>query len=100
MLIKPKHNNYTVKFSDGKEKVVTDAINNSSIMLYFEEPKHIERVFSEQLGNFNRLIKVKEGIYKMINQKGNENLYYYTKGKLDSIEVDSGMVSFEMRVKK
>ncbi len=100
VLVNQKGDDYVVKFSDGKRNKVTDLIDISSIKLYFDEPDNVDKIFSEQLGNFNEIVKIREGLYKMVNEKGNENFYHYTNGKLDKIEVDGGMVSFEMRAKE
>ena len=68
-------------------------------MLYFEEPKGVDKTFSEQTGNFNVLRKINEGVYLKTNDKGRENTYHYVNGKLSFIEVDGGIIGFEIRAR-
>lgn len=92
-------NRYFIKSGTKDSFTIDEPIKHSSILLYFEEPKDITRSFSERSGSFNTIEQIDEGSYKIINEKGNENLYHYTNGKLSLMEVDGGLVSFEIKAR-
>lgn len=89
-------NRYRIHASNQENLTIERAIQHSSILLYFEEPKNITKSFSERSGRFNTMEQIEEGLYRMVNEKGNENIYHYTDGALTLMEVDSGIVRFEI----
>jgi len=74
-------------------------INYSTILLYFIEPINIETCFSEEDGSINRIVSLGNHVYKKINSKGKENIYYYKDGILSKAKIDGGLVSFQMIAK-
>ena len=90
---------YKVDLIDEDSFSIEDAIDHSTIMLYFEEPKGFDKTFSEQTGNFNTISKIRAGVYVKMNEKGRENTYHYKNGKIAYIEVDGGIISFEIRAR-
>lgn len=89
---------YLIK--EDKKKVTHDEpINYSTILLYFKEPKHVKECFSEEDGSLNTIVSLGNHVYKKINSKGKENIYYYQKGKLTKAEIDGGIVDFQIIAK-
>ncbi|MFY0672234.1 MAG: hypothetical protein JXQ87_02440 [Bacteroidia bacterium] len=84
-------------FKDGeKQKELIEKIEFATVQLYFDEPTNITRCYAEQQGSFNTITKIDEHVYKMRNEKGRENKYYYKNGKLKKAVIDSGLKEFEI----
>ncbi|EDM45167.1 hypothetical protein SCB49_03564 [unidentified eubacterium SCB49] len=88
-------NTYHIK-KDAKDIPIAEAIQYSTIQLYFEEPKHISKCYSEQDGSFNSIVNLGNQSYKKTNAKGRENIYTYKEGELMSATIDGGFVSFQI----
>lgn len=95
-LTKWKNSGYRVVENQEEVTTVTDEIDHSTILLYFEEPIKINSTYSEQDASFNSIVPLENHTYKKINSKGRENIYHYENGVLKKIEVDGGLISFEM----
>ncbi|WP_405572572.1 DUF6134 family protein [Winogradskyella sp. Asnod2-B02-A] len=94
------HNSDYQVIKDGEDKeTLTDSINYATIQLYFKEPKHIEKCYSEQDGSFNTIKPLGNHRYKKINSKGRENIYYYKNGVLKKATIDGGLIKFEIVAK-
>lgn len=91
---------YAIEINGKKEDVLKDSIGYSTVLLYFREPRGIERCFSEQNGTFNDLIALGNHRYKKINSKGRENIYQYENGALKEAHIDGGIVSLKMVAKE
>lgn len=88
-------------FKEGKKnKELVDQIDFATVQLYFEEPKNITRCYAEQQGSFNTITPMGEHSYKMKNEKGRINKYYYENGKLKKAVIDSGLKEFEIVAKE
>lgn len=87
---------YEITKNGKLEATITDAITYPSVLLYFKEPINITKCFSEQNGNFNTIESLENHSYKKTNAKGNENIYYYKNGVLDSAEIDGGLINFRI----
>lgn len=90
---------YLIKQEDTKERVFNAPINYSTILMYFDEPRGISSCFSEEDGTVNVIKPLGNHIYKKINSKGKENIYYYENGKLIKAEIDGGLINFQMIAK-
>lgn len=88
---------YHIHASDKEDSSIEEPIKLSSILLYFEEPKGMDKCFSERSGNFNTLEQTGEGTYRIINEDGDKNRYHYSNGELSLIEVDGDLVSFKIK---
>ena len=99
ILTEKEDGKYKVTLVDEDRFFITESIDHSTIMLYFEEPEGFEKTFSEQTGNFNAIRKIKEGVYIKRNEKGRENTYHYENGKLSYVKVDGGIIEFEIRAR-
>lgn len=91
---------YQISKNNINELVVEEDINYATILLYFDEPKHIERCYSEQDGSFNTIIPLGNHTYKKINAKNHENIYHYKNGFLKKAEIDGGLVKFDIVAQK
>jgi hypothetical protein len=94
-----KDSDYQVIKNDEDKEILTDSINYSTVQLYFKEPKHIKKCYSEQDGSFNTITALGNHSYKKINSKGRENIYYYKKGILQKATIDGGLIQFEIIAK-
>jgi len=72
-----EYNRYHVEKNGKHFQTLRDSIDYTTILLYFKEPLHTDRCFSEQDGNFNNIYYLGDGTYKKVNSKGRENIYYY-----------------------
>jgi len=93
------HGIYIIEKDHEKETTVQDSITYTTVMLYFVEPVHIKRCYSEQDGTFNQLIPMGNHRYKKVNAKGRENIYQYANGKLEKASIDGGIVNFDIVAK-
>ena len=87
---------YQITKNDDKKKNMKDSITFATIQLYFEEPVDIDNCYSEQDGSFNTIAPLGNHIYKKVNSKRKENMYYYKNGILKKATIDGGLISFEM----
>lgn len=88
---------YLIK-KENEVKKVTEAVTFSSMELYFTEPVHEKRVFSERMGEFVTFEKTAPGEY--VNKlKDVTNIYRYRNGSLYEIEMRKPLGSVFMRAK-
>ncbi|MGB0431296.1 MAG: DUF6134 family protein [Bacteroidia bacterium] len=97
---KKVYNSYHVYKEGEKAKEITDPIDFSTIQLYFDEPIQKTQCYAEQQGSFNTITPLGNHSYKMKNEKGRENIYYYENGKLKKAVIDSGLKEFEIVAKE
>ncbi|ATL46198.1 hypothetical protein COR50_02890 [Chitinophaga caeni] len=85
-LVSGKH--YKV-IHEGKESVLsTAAIHYCVGDLYFTEPINVHKVYSETQCQFLELEHLGNGKYELIMPDGKRNIYAYSKGKLQEVEVN------------
>ncbi|WP_286814338.1 MULTISPECIES: DUF6134 family protein [unclassified Maribacter] len=94
-----ENNRYQVIKNDKNLSVLKDSIDYATILLYFKEPIGVDRCYSEQDGSFNTIISLGNHMYKKLNSKGKENVYYYKDGALKKAIIDGGLVDFEITAK-
>ena len=91
-----KNGQYEV-IKDGElETSFKETVRYSTISMYFEEPVHLTRCYSEQEGGFNKIIALGDHKYRKINARGKESIFIYKNGVLEKAEIDGGIVSFDM----
>ena len=76
---------------------IGDEIRYSMVMLMFEEPRDLGRVFSEVEGEFHRIERKSSQHYIKTNSKGRKNYYTFDQRCMKQAEVDSGFYRFEMK---
>ena len=76
---------------NGEKKNLKEPVKHSSLKLYFNEPKHIERIFSERMGEYFDIHQKSEGVYKA-TLDGLNATYIYRAGKLMEIEMTKGFI--------
>lgn len=87
-------------FKSGKlKKQLDQPIEFSSIQLIFEEPAQIAKAYSEESGGFFTIEKTEHNIYEKVNSRGRKSIYEYQNRALKSIDLDAGLVRFEMVLK-
>jgi hypothetical protein len=86
-------NGYLLNSNSEKRFFETDAINNTSIAMYFSEPVNSKLLFSEMFLTYVPVICVEPGKYKIEMPDGSINYYYYAKGSLIKIEIHTRFFS-------
>ncbi len=69
---------------------LNNPITYSGVMLYFNEPVGITKVFSERIGEYTVFTKTANGEYQCKTPNGVTNIYRYQKGKLMELEMNKG----------
>ena len=77
---------YTVE-TKGEKRIINKAIRQTAVQLYFQEPKPLQQIFSERLGDFIDLVKSAEGVYECNLKNGLTSIYRYQNGKLVELEM-------------
>ena len=86
---------------DGKESFVDGPIQYSAACLMLDEPAEFRRIFSEQHGAFHDLkMNPRTHQYHKTDPQGKINRYRYEQGLLQWAELDAGLLSFELQLKK
>ena len=86
---------------DGDESSHKGAISYSGAMLYFNEPRGINNVFSEIHATEKPIKKVNEGHYMISDpETGHTNQYFYLNGVLQKAMIDHSLFSFSMELIK
>ncbi|GAA4241453.1 DUF6134 family protein [Winogradskyella damuponensis] len=93
---KKSETGYQVLKNEKDKETVKDPIYYATVLLYFTEPKHVDRCYSEQTGNFNTIIALGNHAYKKVNSKERENNYYYKNGLLKRASIDGGLIKFDI----
>ncbi|MBD0776842.1 hypothetical protein HPE56_03465 [Maribacter sp. ANRC-HE7] len=95
-----KDKNYYV-IKNGKPKTVLhQAIDYTTVLLFFREPTGINECFSEQGGSLNAIVALGNHSYKKINAKKQENIYYYKNGSLEKADIDGGLIHLSIVARK
>lgn len=79
-----------------QENTIASSIQHSAIMLFFEEPADLSRIYAEQEGTFHTVRKVGEHSYQKVTTRGRANTYHYQNGRLTRGELTNGLVSFDL----
>jgi hypothetical protein len=75
---------------------VKGPITYSALQMLFEEPLGKSSAYSEEAGNFIAIQSNGKASYNKVNSRGRTNRYFYENNFLKKIEVDAGVVAFEM----
>ena len=81
---------YTIETFNQKSKLENTEIKFCVADLYFSEPTHIRKVFSNMYGVFLEIEKVGASTYLINLPDGRKTYFLYEKGQIDSIEVEMG----------
>ena len=82
---------------NNKKFCIKKQIKNSSVLLYFFEPKSLTEIFSERLGVFFSLDKIAESEYMSV--VNNVTSYYrYLNGKLVELEMSKPLGSVYLKL--
>lgn len=79
-------NNYYLNTNKNREQLNIDVVKCSLVMLYFEEPKGINKVYCEKLRTYLNVVPMKNGTYKVNFPNGNYNIFHYVHGNCTMIE--------------
>jgi hypothetical protein len=82
---------------NGEKSEYPGPINFSSVLLYFGEPKNLQKVFSERAGKFFEMIRQTDGTY-LATLDGHSAVYTYSAGKLVALEMKSALGSVLMKL--
>ena len=84
-------NKYNVDREDGTF-TVKNAVDCSTVKLFFDDPCNQHQIFSERMGEFRVIKKTGEGTYESYMQDGITYFYRYKKGKLTELEMRKGLL--------
>ena len=82
---------------NGEKTTFSNSVNFSSLLLYFNEPRHLQKVFSERLGEFFEVTKEADGRYSAQTKSGSA-VYTYVNGKLTELEMKSTLGSVFLKL--
>lgn len=86
-------NGYLGTAKDGTKATLAGPIDFISIMLYFQEPKGISRIFSESHLDFCKIKALGNGVYEYETPEGKTNDYTYKNGKLVEVKIYRTLVN-------
>ena len=90
-----------VYYSDGEiQSRMSGEIVHSLERMFFEEPVNVSKVYAEEHGVFHDLKRVRDHVYLKTTPEGRESTYYYKNGKLQKSDIDAGLISFTVVLKK
>ena len=75
---------------------IQEEITHTTIMLYFDEPIDIRKTYSEEQGNFCKILRHGSQTYQKINSKGKINTYRYSANSLRYLLIKNNLIDFEM----
>lgn len=78
--------------------VCNENICYTTTMLYFWEPKNINRIFSERVGMFVKLMKNSDGNYEMTMPDGVTSIFKYRNGIAYEIELKKTLGSVYLKL--
>lgn len=87
---------YTFYKNNTKENEIDETIQYSTIMLLFDEPKNIAKVYAEEHGVFHNLKKIGDHEYLKTSPDGKKNTYKYKNNSLMRAEIHAGIVNFSL----
>ena len=96
-----RDNTYKV-FSEGETiDSFPDPVYASIIQIYFEEPSHLDAVFSERFAEWYSIEQVSANppVYEL-DKKGKPNLYHYRNGRMVYAELGTRLISTELRLRE
>lgn len=77
---------YFLSTNKNREELNIDVIKCSLVMLYFEEPKGVDKVYCEKLKIYLNVVPMKNGTYKVNFPNGNYNIFHYMHGSCAMVE--------------
>ncbi|MCK3683079.1 DUF6134 family protein [Maribellus sp. YY47] len=85
--------------SDGDTTTVNDSITYSGSLIYFNEPKEINRIFKERNAEIEYISQINEHEYIIKDKKGRKtNKYFYKDGILHFAEMRHFMGTVELKL--
>ena len=104
------HKHTRVAYHDSRYKVFSegeaidsfpDPVHASIIQIYFEEPTHVDAVFSERFAEWYPIKQVSDDpIVYELDKKGKPNLYHYHNGRMVYAELGTRLISTELRLRE
>lgn len=90
--------NHNISYSEGQYKLISfdkvrplniNAISQNLITMYFKEPKDLETIYCDNLGQMVNVKCLGAGKYRVDFEKGQYNVFHYQNGKCVKIEAHS-----------
>ena len=93
-----KFNNGRYSTTKGKHKSNLDigVITCNLVMLFFEEPQNVDRVYCDKLRKNLKVLKIKTGVYKVNFPNKSYTIYHYKKGLISHIEAVGSFYNVRM----
>ena len=81
-------NQYHVQLKKENKTIENEKITYSMLSLYYQEPKHVQQVFSERFAEYCQIKEIETDKYELTLPDGNKNYYYYQDGICTRVEVE------------
>ncbi len=83
---------------DDEQTVLKEKIDYTMTTLYYDEPKNVDKVFSERYATFCTIKPVGKGKYELTLPNGKKNYYNYVNGKCTEVEVNHSLATFYFKL--
>ena len=94
--IKFKNGRYSATNGKHKSNLDIGVINCNLVMLFFEEPQNIDRVYCDKLKKNLKVLKTKKGVYKVNFPNRSYTTFHYKKGLISHIEAVGSFYNVRM----
>lgn len=91
---------YFVNTNKNIEQLNINVIKCSLVMLYFEEPKGVDKVYCEKLKTFLNIVPMKNGTYKVNFSNGSYNIFHYVRGNCTMVEAVGSFYNVKLVLRK
>ena len=90
---------YRITINEQTKLIKEQDITYSTVSLYFQEPKEVEKVYSERFGQFLTIVpkEDQEGVYVLSLPNDKESTYHYKEGRLIKVDIDEGVAASSLR---
>lgn len=87
---------YVVTENGEKEKLNFTTIESNVLSLYFNEPINLQSAYSDKQQCYFKVIKMKDGGYKIKFPDGNMNSFYYQDGVCTKVKITNPFYSIDI----
>ncbi len=98
-VIKRTGNGYELNINGIKSAMNDFAVTHSVVQIYFEEPKNIRTVFSENYGHELSIEPVAANKYKLLTPNGNVTYYTFENGYPIEVEFSYSLTTFFFKLR-
>ncbi|GAA4812859.1 DUF6134 family protein [Litoribaculum gwangyangense] len=88
-----KNDSYHLEIGDTEKQLGFEDIQDNLVMLYFKEPKNLNRIYCDNLKRMVNLEPLGEGKYKVAFSEDKFNIFHYENGRCVKVEANSSLFS-------